>query len=108
VIRVAILVVFLLLIYFFYKKYRYQKDLNKEIALILIVLMGLILFYQYNNNKVQDKVTNLLIAFKEGKKLSCDENIVDKNSYDYESGTMVFISKKIVDIKYPILSCEVK
>ena len=106
--RIFIIIFFLILIFLVVKKFKEDKDLNKEIFIVLIILIGLIFSYQYIQNQVQNKITNLLIAFKEGKELLCNGNIVDKNHFDYESGTMVFISKKIVDIKYPILSCKIK
>ncbi len=107
-IRVAILLSVLVLGFLFFKKFKDDKDLNKEIGFVLVFLFVLILYHQNYTNQIQDKVTKLLIAFKEGKVLVCQDNKVDKEHFDFESGTMVFISREIVDIKYPITSCKVK
>ena len=106
--RVAILLAVVVLLFLFYKKFKHDKDLNKEIVGVFVILISLILFFEYQSSKVREKVTSILIAFKEGKSLVCQNHKVDKKSFDYESGTMVFISKEIVDIKYPITSCKVK
>jgi len=108
VIRVAILITVLVLLFFIYKRFQSDKAFKLEISVTLLILVGLISFYEYQNTKRRTLITNLLIAFNEGKTLSCHDKDVDKKHFDYESGTMVFISKEIVDIKYPILSCKVK
>ena len=107
-IRVAIFFLLCILLVLVYVKFRNNKDLNKEITFVSILLLALILFFQYLNAKFQHKVTKLLIAYNKGQTLICKNAKVDKRSFDYESGTMVFISKKIVDIKYPILECKIK
>ena len=107
-IRVAILITALILLFFIYQKFQSDRAFKLEIGLTLSLLLSLIIFYEYQNTKIQNSVTQLLTAFNEGKQLVCRGNEVDKTHFDYESGTMVFISKKIVDIKYPILECKIK
>jgi len=108
VIRVAILITVLVLLFFIYQKFQSDKTFKLEISATLALLLSLIIFYQYQNDRLQEKVTKLITAFNEGKQLSCNGDLVDNITFDYESGTMVFISKKIVDIKYPITSCSIK
>ena len=107
-IRFAIFFLVFVLLFFLFKRYKEDKTFTREIAGTLALMLLLIFVYQYKSNKVADRITELLVAFKEGKVLLCHDKDVDKKSFDFESGTMVFISKKIVDIKYPITSCKVK
>jgi TctA family transporter len=106
VLRVAILIVALLLLFLIYKRFKDDKKFNFEIGSLVMLLLIMISLYEYNSNKTREKVTKLLVSFKEGKTLICQDAKVDKEHFDYESGTMVFISKKIVDIKYPIQGCK--
>ena len=66
-------------------------------------------------NEESQKVQKLIIAFKEGKTIFCkDENIenqdinVTKDKYNFESGTLVFINKKIPEIRYSIDECQLE
>ena len=106
--RVAILFVAILLLFFIYRRFKDDKKFNLEIGSLLLILLIMIGFHEYYSNKTREKVTKLLVSYKEGKTLICQDAKVDKNHFDYESGTMVFISKKIVDIKYPIQGCKVE
>jgi len=105
-IRVAILLVAFVLLFLLYKKFKDNKNLNKEITIISLVLLGLIITHEHFSNQTRQKVTKLLIAFKEGKTLVCHDKKIDKNTFEYESGTMVFISKKLGKEKYSITECK--
>ena len=103
--RIAIFFTALALLFFIIKRIKEDKNFTKEIVSIMIALLIMIGFHEYFSNKERVKVTNILVAFKEGKTLLCHDAKVNKDSFEYESGTMVFISKKNEDVKYPVLGC---
>jgi hypothetical membrane protein len=108
-IKIAILVVAAILIILFIIKYQdNQKVSNTTILNFLALLLALIGIYQFSVTKFQDRVTMLLNSYKSGEALICNGQEISNKDYSYQSGTMVFISKKKVIDKIPIIDCKLK
>ena len=113
IIRVAIILLSLLLIFFLVRKYIHQKDTSlKKILATIAVLIYLIALHNYHMNQESKRVQKMLIAFKEGKTIICKDDDKDvnitKDDFNFESGTLVFINNKIPDIRYSVDDCKLE
>ena len=111
IIRIAIVLLSLLLIFFLIRKYIHQKDTSiKKIFATIAVLIYLIALHNYHMTQESKRVQKMLIAFKEGKTIICKDDSKDvnitKDDYNFESGTLVFINNKIPDIRYSVDDCR--
>ena len=114
-IRIGIFLVALLLTYLLIRRFIHNKDISyKNILSTLIILIYLILLHNFHMQNEAQRVQKLIIAFKKGDTILCknidsdnkDVNVTQKD-YNFESGTLVFINKKIPEIRFGIDDCRI-
>ena len=90
------------------KKYQDKESVPlKNILVTIGIIIFLAIVHESHEEEKGQKVQKFLIAFKEGKTIICkDKYKITKYDYNFESGTMVFINKKITDIRYSIDECK--
>ena len=89
-----------------------KKKTKPFFIILLIFFIILAVIFELNNAKKSDLRQELILAFNQGREISCKKISVSKEHFNYEFGTMSFISKDnnkslnslILDIK----DCELK
>ena len=108
-IKIALFISIILFVLFLVLKFKDdEKVSNTTLIKMLLLVLSMVGLHQYQTNQIQDEVTSLLNSYKSGKTLICKDREISQKNYTYQSGTMVFLSKKETIDKFPIQDCKLK
>ncbi len=110
---ILLLIVILLVLLILAVKKDSISNLNKlYIILILLVIVGSIVVYQFNFSKQEKQNRTIMNTYKQGKIISCNGMEINNKTYRLETGTRSFVAKKdnkeLKGIIHDIGDCAIK
>lgn len=100
-----------LLIFFVLKDFGVISKKQTLIVISILVILAIIIgIYSYFQSKSDKNDMILQLAFLQGKSLECDNVIVNKENFNFVSGTLSFIGKKnsaMNNMIIPLSGCKV-
>ncbi|MEA3523033.1 MAG: hypothetical protein U9R50_08650 [Campylobacterota bacterium] len=67
-----------------------HKEKGTAVAVLLGLVLSMYLFNTYSDSQ-RDKVTNIVLDYKQNKTLTCKDIKVNKTNFSYSVGTQTFI-----------------
>jgi len=108
---VAILSILILiaLILFISKNAQLTKGVKLTVVTILVIATLLQATYEWLNLESAKRIKPIVLAFKSGKTLICEDKKIDNKSYIYESGTSSLFPKEgVIGDTYSIAKCKIQ
>ena len=110
---ILLLIVILLVLLILAVKKDSISNLNKfYIALILVIIVGAIMIYQFNFSEHEKQNRILINAYKQGETISCNGMDINNKTYRLETGTLSFMAKRdnkeLKGIIHDIGDCVIK
>jgi len=87
-----------------------QKELNNIVKGFVIILflaaVALASLFEYISNQKEEAIRPVILAFKQGKTLNCQNYDMNQSTYTYEPGTSTFQPKiGVVGVTYHPKEC---
>ncbi|MDR0762391.1 MAG: hypothetical protein LBF13_05025 [Campylobacteraceae bacterium] len=104
----AVILLFIIMFIFYSKSGRFTFAKHLIIGTLILLLIGVIAFYEISGTKQSKLNRELLDAFNQNKTLVCKEHEVTSADFTFVGGTKVFTQKKAGQSIISIEDCEVK
>lgn len=103
---IVLMAIFIGTILYFVIRKRLNK-LNMIIVGILFVIIIIVVgFYTFSQNQTGKKDADLIASFLRNENLQCGDIVVNKNNFNFISGTLSFVGKENTDFFRNVIPIE--
>ncbi|MDR2081057.1 MAG: hypothetical protein LBP54_04140 [Campylobacteraceae bacterium] len=104
----ASILLFILIFILYSKSGRFTLAKRIIVGALIVLLVGIIVFYEISYTKRSKQNRELLDAFVQNKTLVCEEREITAGNFTFVGGTQVFTLKDRGEIIISIDNCKVK
>lgn len=105
------ILIFLLMVIIVEKFTELEKKEKLFVYGFILLLIIAIVVYQINNNELEKRNREVILAFEQGKIIECAKKEITKKDFNFVSGTYTFVAKEsspYVGVIYKVEECKIK